>query len=396
MPAPTPTIGSTVPPHRRRRASRSRASAIVAGCFVLAASISAAGEGGEGAQSASSSRKPETIGGGAERWLAVRQSSITLGGREAAAATASAATTPGSIVSERPPTPSPSSGGGAAASPTGEPSAPAATMTPAPAAPQANPTPAPASPTPAPTAATAAVPSESRCPTPLPAAAPPGWTRVVTSTFSENVQLGQWPGPVAAQAWKNRARGGDSSGRGTYDSSRTVTEANGLLDVWVHSEGSTRYVAAPVSTLGGMLGARISICMRADQIPGYKVAFLLWPTDGEGNQLGEIDFPEGKLAGGGATAKAFMHHAGAESQDAFDSGVALQGWHTYTIEWDPTASQPYVSFFLDGRLLGTATDRVPIVPMFYVMQIETYLRGDPLPPPAAGHVQVDWVTIDRP
>jgi hypothetical protein len=91
-----------------------------------------------------------------------------------------------------------------------------------------------------------------------------------------------------------------------------------------------------------------------------------------------------------------MHHAGSDSQDAFDSGVALQGWHTYTIEWDPTSSRPYVSFFLDGRLLGTTTDRVPTVPMFYVMQVETYLRGDPLPAPAAGHVQVDWVTIERP
>ena len=175
-----------------------------------------------------------------------------------------------------------------------------------------------------------------------------------------------------------------------------MSEGGGLLDVWVHSEGDRRYVAAPVSLLGGTRGARISVCLRADVIPGYKIAFLLWPTEGEGNTLGEIDFPEGKLSGGGATAKAFMHHAGVADQDAYDTGVALQSWHTYTIEWDPTASTPYVSFFLDGRLLGRSTQRIPSVPMFYVMQIETYVAGDPLPPPAAGHVQIDWATIDLP
>ena len=291
-----------------------------------------------------------------------------------------------------PPTPSgPTPGGDPAAA--GGPAAPPPAATPEPpAATPAPPAATPSPPPPPPPQSTVA----SRCPTAMDASPPAGWRRVVTSTFSETRAIGSWPGPVAGQAWKNRARGPDSSGRGTYDSSRTVSEGNGLLDVWVHSEGNTRYVAAPVSRLGGTRGARISVCMRADAIPGYKIAFLLWPTDGQGNSLGEIDFPEGKLDGGGATARAFMHHAGRDSQDAYDSGVALQGWHTYTIEWNPKASTPYVSFFVDGRLLGTSRQDVPTVPMFYVMQIETYLKGQALPPPAAGHVQMDWVTIDLP
>jgi hypothetical protein len=132
--------------------------------------------------------------------------------------------------------------------------------------------------------------------------------------------------------------------------------------------------------------------MRADVIPGYKIAFLLWP----GSTSGEIDFPEGKLSGGGATARAFMHHVGGGGQDAYDSGVALQGWHAYTIEWNPKAGTPYVKFFVDGRLIGHSTRSVPTTPMFYVMQMETYLKGQPLPPPAQGYVQLDWATIDLP
>jgi len=234
----------------------------------------------------------------------------------------------------------------------------------------------------------------------MPAAAPAGWQRVVTSDFNETTALGSWPGPEAARFWKNRQRGPDTSGRATYDSSKTVSEANGILDVWVHSEGAERYVAAPVSAIGATHGARIAVCMRADRIPGYKIAFLLWPTEGDGNSLGEIDYPESKLDGPPVTANAFMHYAPEPSdgrrQDWFDSGAFLQDWHAYTIEWNPKASPPYVRFYVDGRLIGEATEFVPWVPMFYVMQIESYLGDEPLPASSQGHVQVDWATIEVP
>ena len=216
--------------------------------------------------------------------------------------------------------------------------------------------------------------------------------------FGEWTGLGSWPGPGSAGDWRNRQAGyTDSSGRGTYDSGRTVSEHDGVLDVWIHSEGDTRYVAAPIALLGDTVGQRISMCMRADVIPGYKIAFLLWPSEGNGNERGEIDFPEGKLAAG-ASPHAFMHYdpkpAGGKQQDAYNSGVSLQDWHVYTMEWHPRAG--YVSFYVDGWLLGTSTQYVPQGPMHYVMQMETYLGSEPLPPPAEGHVLVDWVTISTP
>ncbi len=215
---------------------------------------------------------------------------------------------------------------------------------------------------------------------------------------------------MAAQAWQNRVGARDSSGRGVYDSSKTVSERNGLLDIWIHSETSgkpgvhdpagQRYVAAIVSKLGPTKGAKITICMRTDVIPGYKLAYLLWPSEGIGNQLGEIDFPEGKLSGLPATAKAFMHYApkptSGKHQDWYDTGKPLQQWHAYTIEWNPKASPPYAKFYLDGQLIGHSTKYVPTVTMRYIMQNETYVKGQLLPAPAQGHIQVDWITIDVP
>lgn len=266
------------------------------------------------------------------------------------------------------------------------------------------------SPTPAPPA-TASAGGSSRCPIPMPAPPTDGWSRVVTSTFSETTPLGAWPGPVAAKDWRNRPAGAkDSSGRGTYDSSKTVSEHSGMLDVWIHSAvdgaphvhnpAGQRYTAAPIPVMGHTHGARITTCMRTDVVPGYKIAFLLWPDEGPGNHHGEIDFPEARLLGGGITANAFMHYApkpsSGKNQDAYDSGASLQEWHAYTIEWNPKAPTPYVKFYVDGQLFGHSTEHIPTRPMQYVMQIETFLAGQELPPPAEGHVQIDWVTIDLP
>ena len=232
-----------------------------------------------------------------------------------------------------------------------------------------------------------------------------GWQRRVTSTFNETTRLGAWPGVVAARDWRSRPAGyRDSSGRGTYNSAKTISERDGLLDIWIHSEGSTRYVAAPIPKLGDTFGQRIALCMRADRIPGYKIAFLLWPGVGPGNSHGEIDYPEGRLIADG-TAHAFMHYdpkpSAGKVQDAFDTRISSVGWHSYVLEWDPgspgSQADDRASFYLDGRLVGRSSGaRVPDGPMHYIMQIETYVGGQAIQGHPEGHVLVDWVTIDVP
>lgn len=270
-------------------------------------------------------------------------------------------------------------------------------------APTTAPTPSPtlaATPTPAPSATQY---GGSHCSTSL-SSAPDGWHRVMADSFAEDIPLGEWGKPggtweFPGGMWRARPAGWlDSSGRGTYNSMKTTSQHDGLLDVWVHSEGSTRYVAAPIPLVGDTTGQRITLCMRADEIPGYKVAFLLWPNQGPGNYHGEINFPEGRLLTS-ASAHAFMHYdpkpSSGKVQDAYDTNQAVQQWHAMTIEWNPWTQT--VSFLEDGRLVGRSQSaEVPDGPMHYVMQIETYLASDPLPPPAAGHVLVDWFAIDVP
>lgn len=246
----------------------------------------------------------------------------------------------------------------------------------------------------------------------------------MTDAFSADIPLGSWgtlgghetPGGM----WRPRpdaARDGtyrDSSGRGVYSARRTTSQHDGMLDVWIHSEvagkpgvhdpAGQRYVAAPIPLVGNTYGQRISLCMRADAIPGYKLAFLLWPAVGPGNYHGEIDFPELKLLST-SSAYAFTHYdpkpVSGRNQDAYYSGVGTANWHVYTLEWDPgspgSQSDDYVAYFVDGREVGRSTGSVvPDGPMHYVMQMETYMAGQALPAPAQGHVTVDWFTIDVP
>jgi hypothetical protein len=69
---------------------------------------------------------------------------------------------------------------------------------------------------------------------------------------------------------------------------------------------------------------------RADLLPGYKIAWLLWPdaySEGLATwpQDGEVDFPEGDLAGG---FWAFMHSRWADrDRDRRHRSGGEQGGH---------------------------------------------------------------------
>ena len=184
----------------------------------------------------------------------------------------------------------------------------------------------------------------------------------------------------------------DTSTNGTYFPSKVVTIAGGLLDMTLHTEEGVHLVSAPVPKLPTMTYGRYAIRFRADAVPGYKTAWLLWPDSGVWPRDGEIDFPEGNLDG---TIHGFMHRQDATTggdQDAFSTEATYPTWHTAVIEW--TADR--CELFLDGVSLGTATARIPNTPMHWVIQTETQLGGGPPTDEAAGHVQIDWVVAWSP
>ncbi len=124
---------------------------------------------------------------------------------------------------------------------------------------------------------------------------------------------------------------------------------------------------------------------RSDPVPRYGEAFLLWPRGNDWNR-GEIDYPEGAL---NRTFGAYSHRVGNPRKNCFgrNTGTSYAKWHTATIEWVPGR----VSFFLDGRQVGTTTRSTPSSPMRWTFQWGT-VGGVPVPS-AQGHFYIDWAVM---
>ena len=221
----------------------------------------------------------------------------------------------------------------------------------------------------------------------------PGWRQVFTDDFTGNVPLGDFPAAVSAK-WGGYDGATDTTGNGTYVPGQVVSIHNGMMDLYLHTANGVHLVAAPEPVIpgagpgGGLTYGMYEVRFKAQPVPGYKTAWLLWPDSNQWSD-GEIDWPEGNL---NATMGAFMHHVGdPEAQDAYLTSATYGTWHTATIEWTPSA----VTFLLDGKVTGssTGTSLIPRTPMHWVLQTETQLSGGPPSDSAAGHVDIDWVAV---
>ncbi|WP_411374057.1 glycoside hydrolase family 16 protein [Arthrobacter sp. MPF02] len=233
----------------------------------------------------------------------------------------------------------------------------------------------------------------------------PGWRQVFTEDFTDgDVPIGGFPGIYSSRwselyvdgtpdtAAKQQKKGERTSG---YFPSKVLSVHDGLLDMYLHSENGVSMGAAPSPKFAGMnqwpynsqLYGRYSVRFKADSLPGFKVAWLLWPVSKNWPQDGEIDFPEGDLS---KVVYAALHGVTSEGHkfDVFRPEVPFTTWHVATTEWSPGR----IEFFLDGKSIGVATSMVPDKPMRYLLQTESCLTGCPAPD-TRGHVYVDWVSI---
>lgn len=235
---------------------------------------------------------------------------------------------------------------------------------------------------------TSPVTSPSTSPVDLPVGDLPGWHQVLAEDFDTDAPAGTFPGAGYSPRWTAYDGFPDTSGRGTY-SLAGVSVHDGTLDLSLGTVQGRPRVAAPVplpeGRWGGWTYGRYVVRFRADPVPGYKTAWLLWP-DSDVWAEGEIDFPEGDLDG---TVQGFVHQPGDPVRNALavDTGVGYQEWHTAAVDWTPAG----VTFTLDGRTVSTTTVS-PSHPMHLVLQTET--SGNP-PASAAGHVLIDWVALYR-
>lgn len=222
----------------------------------------------------------------------------------------------------------------------------------------------------------------------MPATPPAGWRRVFADDFTDDLPAGRFPGAYSGR-WASYDGFPNTSKDGDYDKS-IISVHGGAMDLHLGARNGRPKVAAPVPLIGGkwdgQVYGRYSVRMRADPLAGYGVAFLLW-SDRNVWDDGEIDFPEGGLAG---TFGGFNHCPGDPQRNChwFQTGEGFDPWHTYTIEWTPKR----LSYLLDGKVISSTTEHIPERRMHWVLQVETPQKQEALR--TSGHILVDWATID--
>lgn len=222
---------------------------------------------------------------------------------------------------------------------------------------------------------------------PMPVGDLPGWHQVFGEDFTKPLAKGSFPGAYAAK-WTSYHGFRDTSGNGMYNQG-IISAHNGEMDLNMRMINGVPQGAAPSPIVTGpwkgQIYGRYTVRYRSDWLPGYGAGWLLWPDSNNWND-GEIDFPEGGLAG---TMMAHNHCVGNPANNCLvvDSGVTFINWHTATIEWSPAG----VFFILDGKVIGSDTRNIPRKPMHLVLQTGT---SGKLPSASAnGHVLIDWVSV---
>jgi hypothetical protein len=235
----------------------------------------------------------------------------------------------------------------------------------------------------------------------------PGWTPIFWDDFNTNADRGMFLTKYGIK-WDAYPTGWRTSSPwkvGMYDNSILEARDSCLIKNIATVDGTPRVAAlqpklSPVKPYGVPAG-RFSIRFKCDPLPGYKVAWLLWPDSGLWPLDGEIDFPESDLSTND-TVHGFVHRQDAitgSDQWAVASNVSLTDgeWHTCVINYKPgTWRTSEVSFMLDGDLIGKWTERIPNGPMHWVIQTEPMLRWTKPDPTVTGKIMIDWAVAYRP
>jgi len=261
--------------------------------------------------------------------------------------------------------------------------------------PTPKPTPAPSpitppvSPSPTPTAPPAASEPTS---TAMPVGDLPGWKQNFKEDFTKDAPLGQ-VGNV--YGWSLRGYDGfnDTSGNGVYAPDKVLSVKDGKLNYNLHSENGKHLVAAPtLNDYKGQTYGRYSVRFRADSMPGYKIAFLLWPNSDQWNE-GEIDWPEGNLDEGmmrPALAVPGTYQNGTmrfvPEKESFTK-TSAKDWHVATTEWTPSG----MKWYWDGELVAATTEK-PTTDFRWTLQAETEIAGRVPANDVKGNIEVDWAT----
>lgn len=222
----------------------------------------------------------------------------------------------------------------------------------------------------------------------------PGWHLSYSQDFNTPAAAGT-VGSVYGSAMRGYSGFGDTSGHGQYDPDTVLSVHDSMLDWFIHTDAGVHKVAAPVPMgYAGQTYGRYSVRLKSDNLPGYKIAFLLWPTSDQWTN--EVDWPEvrSQLVPGVKAQPASLVTKQAGDPAVFQPAVSvssatdLMDWHVATTEWTPTSVKWYWDDILVGQTDSVAA--VPNQPMRWTLRAETQTGGAPLDA-TSGHILVDWL-----
>jgi hypothetical protein len=233
------------------------------------------------------------------------------------------------------------------------------------------------------------------------------WKLVWSTDFPDNAPLGSFGGggngasvnapdlPSALRSqwgaypsgWPDTATQRAYPVGGDYDPASTVWVSGGQMHVkmWRGASGPVHSAAlVPLAASGRTYGKYIETFRVSKIAAGYKSAHLLWPSNGDQNTTTfEVDYPENEWDLG---ISAYVHDGDAPQQE-FDAGANWSGWHTTEIDWTPQR----LSFYMDGKLIGSTTQGVPNVPMDWIIQNESALNGESAAPNSSAQIDISHV-----
>lgn len=236
-----------------------------------------------------------------------------------------------------------------------------------------------------------------------------GWKLKFADNFTGSVPLGAFSGCSSSQnpatsrcsglknygayynnwwaypsGWPDTAKSGADGNTGApfggvYRPEKVVSVDKGAMHIKMYrpSTGGDNHVATvvPIPCMDQKYGRYTERFKVVQYQPGFKSAHLFYKGGFE------IDYPENDYH---HPISAYVHPGGGN----FNSGTKYtDAWHTTTIEW--TASS--VKFYMDGRLIGTATKSVPNITMDWILQNESSIMGPYATPGASAQLDIDWV-----
>jgi hypothetical protein len=217
-----------------------------------------------------------------------------------------------------------------------------------------------------------------------------GYTQTISQDFNTAAAEGQFGSKYPGWNGYDGVQDGNVSGL-TWQSAQ-ISATSGVLTLRNTDKSHCQAFTPIIPGTGAwntqaQLYGKYVIRMKSRGAKGFKIAFLLWPTDGNWNE-GEVDFPEGNIIGGTMTANSHNVTGNPVDGDYSDSGVRIDdgNWHTLMTEWDPTS----VKFSIDGKVFHTTTNTsyIPKNNMRWDLQVETSPDQSVA---GTAYVDIDWV-----